>query len=263
MATDLDALRSGRPHCPSDLRLDRLVADELPAVEADETRKHVATCAVCARRVAEARAGFAAFDEVDPRALLASIRARGEARTSSRPWARWLAVLVPVAAVSAAVVLTFGHRPLAAVDSAPLSPGETLAPGQTRAKGGLALHVYRSVAEHAEEVVSGAVLPSGERLRFVVDLPEAGRVMIVGVEASGSLYAAWPLASEVASLPAGPQQALPGAIALDATPGRETLYLVHCAGLREAPTCVTSGPRTPPRCPAGCRLTPFVIEKSK
>ena len=60
--------------------------------------------------------------------------------------------------------------------------------------------------------------------------------------------------------PAGNGQELPGAVSLDSSPGKETLYLVHCPDSSEAPRCTTTGASSRPQCPKGCALIPFVIE---
>jgi hypothetical protein len=125
-----------------------------------------------------------------------------------------------------------------------------------RLKGGLALHVHRQRGSASEEAVSGGRFADGDRLRFVVDLPAPGQVMIQGVEATGNVYRAWPLDGAAAPLPAGPGQVLPGAVSLDGARGRELLYLVHCPG---PPTCTGA----PPRCQPGCATTAFVLDKGE
>lgn len=248
---DFVTLRAGRPECPSDFALDRLHSGELPPAEARETEQHVAGCAGCGARLAERQAGFGAIDGVDPRAMLARIRtgldAPAQAPLSERlsGWTRRL--LAPMALVAAAVVLM------------------VVVPGQergTRLKGALALHVFRLTGDHAEEVVSGETFAPGDRIRFRVDVPEEGHVVILGVEASGTLYTAWPLAPGVQTrFEEGNGIELPGAVSLDAQPGREILHLVHCPLEVGPPECTSGGAGEKPVCPAGCVLTSFIMEK--
>jgi hypothetical protein len=235
---DLERLREGRPGCPSDLQLDRLVAGE-PAPAAAQ---HLGGCALCTERVEERRQGFAAFAEVHPAALRARIEQLAPQR---RRWPGRLRLPLALAAAAAAAVI---------VAARPGGP----ATDQVRAKGGLGLHVHRMRGDGSEEMASGDRFAAGERLRFAVDVPERGYVTISGVEASGRPYQAWPVGGGApALLPAGERQLLPGAVALDARRGRETLYLIHCL----SPERSCSG--APPRCPAGCAVTGFVIDKGE
>ena len=70
-------------------------------------------------------------------------------------------------------------------------------------------------------------------------------------------------------LQAGEGLQLPGAVALDDSLGRETLYLVHCPANVEprcsAPAVGPGSDAAPasPACPAGCSLTAFVLNKSR
>src|SRR6185312_14067255 len=130
----------------------------------------------CGERVAARRRGFAAFPEADPRKMLSAIRRGADAGRGWAGWRRRAAWAAPlVAAGLVAVVVARWRAP-----AAPLG---------TRAKGALALHVFRQVGDGAERLVSGGKARAGDRLRFAVDLPRAGRVSIVGVERSGKLFA--------------------------------------------------------------------------
>lgn len=242
---DFTHLREGRPDCPSDFALDRLHAGELPPKEAEEAGRHVAGCAACGARMAERRAGFDALPGVDPRVMLGRIRS-GLDRPPSllERLRRWMAPLAVAATAAVALVVVTGEDP------------------GTRMKGALALHVFRLEGDQAEEQVSGATFSPGDRLRFTVDLPAEGHVAVLGVEASGTLYTAWPLdAGARTQLPEGNGLELPGAVALDAQPGRETLYLVHCPLEVGPPRCASRGAASAPECPEGCAATPFLLEK--
>lgn len=274
-------LRAGGAACPSDLVLDRLSAGELPGDQEQRTRAHVATCEHCTARMKETR--FDAFPEVDAGALLERIR-KGAATpedpkapkdasdglptpiTAHRRFRFLRAPAVATLALAACLALFFVMRP------ASDGTGETDGPDVIRLKGGRVLHVYRMTETGSEEILSGTRLAPGERIRFVVDLPSEGRVLIVGREQSGALYTAWPLGPADAGQmqrPAGPGQALPGAVALDDKPGKETLFLVHCptaTGSPQAriqPYCTPRGPDAAPACPPECALSPFVLDKAK
>ncbi len=250
---DFTHLREGRQGCPSDFTLDRLHAGELSREEALEPERHVASCADCTARLAQRRAGFDAVDGVDPRAMLARIRT-GLDRPAPLPqrllgWARQR--MAPLALVTTAAVA------VVVMSQQSESPA-------TRMKGTPALHVFRQAGDHAEEVVSGGVFAPGDRLRFSVDLPAEGQVAVLGIESSGVLYTAWPLEpGQRTRLKAGTAIELPGAVALDAQPGRETLYLVHCPATEATPSCESRGANLEPTCPPGCVATPFVMEKKE
>lgn len=251
-------LRPGRSACPSDLALDRHAAGETQADEEPRIRAHVAGCPHCAAHLAERR--FEALP--GGAAMLARVRARaGDAAIAQerrRGWLRRLPVLALAAAGLAAGVLVIVRPPSS------IHTGET---GETgvRDKGAPVLHVHRQTQQGSEEILSGATLAPGTALRFVVDLPAAGFVSILGVEARGGLYTAWPMPGEQAGDPAatrrsaGAGQALPGAVVLDESLGREVLYLIHCPAA--PPRCAAGEAGAPPRCQEGCARAPFVIVK--
>lgn len=272
---DLARLREGKPDCPSDLALDRLHAGELAPAEAQALTAHVDACTSCPQRLAARRAGFDALPEVDPRPLLSAIRRRldeSEREPAARRWLRQLTLLfAPMAAATAALVVFMWVR-----RTEPVVPGNPPAvinpsePGSdaVRLKGSLGLHVYRirdGRKDGAQAAISGDDFSPGDRLRFVVDLPSSGQIAIVGVESDGDLYVAWPGQEHLteSSRPAGRGQELPGAVALDESPGQETLYLVHCPQASAAPRCTSMGAQARPQCGAGCSLVPFVIHKTQ
>ncbi len=162
---------------------------------------------------------------------------------------------VAAAAVLVAVIGIQGRQD-ASKDTAAIAPA-------LRTKGAASLHVYRQKDPGSEELISGATVKGGDRIRFGVDLPDQRRIRVVGVESSGELYVAWPLPGQPATdvLPPGTGQLLSGAATFDDSPGRESLYLVSCPADGAAPVCTSRGALQEPTCPAGCTLTPFALEK--
>jgi hypothetical protein len=239
---DFTKLRSGNAECPSDLKLDRLAAGELDAAARSPIEAHVSGCEACTARMTERTAGWNA-QPVDPRKLLAAIR---RAEPVPVPWTRRFAPLLGLIALGAGALALM------------LKPEPQY---ETRFKGGLTLRVFRLENGHAREVESGSQFAAGDRLRFVVDLPSAGAVEVLGVERDGNLYKAWPQGSDDVQRAAGSGVELPGAVALDATPGDETFFLVHCPGQTVAPTCTSAGAGVAPRCGSGCNLTSFQVKK--
>ncbi len=234
--------------CPSDYALDMLRAELLPAAEAAQVQGHVDGCAECAARLQAMRVGFDAEPDIDPRALLAGARRRA-ADVPQPWWTRWRVWLPAMALGAAAAIALVVMRPAPPVDD----PRDGV-----RFKGDLVLRVVRATPTGSEEVISGARFAAGDRLRFRVDLPTAGHVAIIGVDAAGEPYTAWPLGDDLDDrLDAGGGQLLAGAIGLDDAPGRETLHLVLCPDA--PPRCAVVDGR--PDCPEGCRSTPFVLDK--
>ncbi len=248
MSLPFDTLRSGTPGCPSDLALDRLVARELDATATTQLEAHVAGCASCQARLTTLRQGWAAHPAVDERKLLAHIRQAAAAEPT--PWWRRLQLPALGAVLATGVMVVALWR-------APPTTDDGL-----RAKGGLLLRVYRATAEgNAEALESGATLRGGDRLRFVADFPANGMAAIVGVEASGALYVAWPTEQSAAAVKKGVGVELPGAVALDDSSGDETLFLVHCPGRAEPFTCTSTGPGQAPACGTGCSSVAFAMRK--
>jgi hypothetical protein len=246
----LENLRSGGPDCPSDLALDRLCAGELGPAVAARIEEHASSCADCAARRNERGAGFQAHAGFDERKVLAGIR-RGLDAPASKPAGQFRAlVLLFTACAVGLVAFSLDRRP--AVDA-------------LRSKGGLALHVFRAHGAKAEAMVSGDRFAPGDRLEFAVDLPGAGYVQVFGIEQGGALYTAWPLqTSAPPRLGPGRGIVLPGAVALDGSLGRESLFLVHCP-LEAGPPRCTAGPNGADalQCQPACALTRFVLEKQR
>jgi len=257
---DLDKLRDDRTGCPSDFAMDRWIAGECDAAVADELETHVAQCEACSTWVADRREGFSAFSGLDADGLLGDVLDAVDIQDqSARPawWARWRwpvwgGALATLAAASVVFVVLPTESP---------EP----APDHLRAKGNAALRVYQLRGDKAEEILSGASVEPGSQLRFGVDLPTRARIRIVGVEHDGYLYTAWPLAGVDAPdvQKKGDNQLLPGAVTVDDSPGRETLYLVHCPTSAVPPKCTSRGAEQPPMCPDGCGLAGFVIHKGE
>ena len=257
MSADPFASLLPKEGCPSELELDRWHAKELPAARMQALESHAANCTDCQARMKQRAQGFAAIaapagqPPIDERRVLAGLRRRlDEEPPRMSLFARRLSVLAGFLACAAAFALVA----LPKHDR----QGEEY---EVRAKGGLALHVFREQNGRASEALSGDQFHAGERLRFVADLPSDGEVRVIGVEATGALYTAWPLDAMLGTrLAHGNGIALPGAVALDDSHGRETLYLVEC-GSRDALDSCRAEPGSKPHCDSSCELSPFVLEK--
>lgn len=204
-----DAMTCSPPDCPSEAVLDAYELDEL---RDNDARRHIEGCAHCRARLDERQAAFAAMPGRD--ALLSAIHVAAAQAAPPRPArARWLAPLAAFGALATAgLVLS-------------VSPQDSV-----RTKGSAGLSVYVERDGQAHRAASGETFHPGERLRFEIDLPSDRHVLIVGREASGRVYNAFPTGTVVRSqrFSVGADQVLPGAVELDASLGQETFYLVGC-----------------------------------
>ncbi|MFT3924456.1 MAG: zf-HC2 domain-containing protein [Myxococcales bacterium] len=246
------------PDCPSDLALDRLVAGELSFEAKRALESHLNACEHCKAVLRERQRGFQAFPELDSRAVLQRIVAQEQVapRAAARGW-RWKALMSGFGglAVAAAAVLAL-WRPVAVPGD-----GESALVQTTRLKGGLKLRIFRARDGHSEEASSGSRFQAGDRLRFSISTPGSGFVSVVGIEADGKRYTAWPLdGSSAKQMPKLQDELLEGAVELDASAGHESLWLVHCPSPEH---CVSRGPDASPTCAEGCTTSGFRLEKAR
>ncbi len=255
-------VRGMSPDCPSALALERHRLGLPDPHDDGAVAAHVRDCLDCQRWLARARAGSA--PGFDAAAALAEVQRRAApAEVIRGPWRRPV-VGAGVVLALAAGILVFAARPDDPARRAAVAPDDPDGVG-TRIKGGLALYAWRARADgETDRLISGARVAPGDRIRFVVDLPEAGQVRVIGVEEDGAPYVAWPLdASLSLKRPAGDGQALGGAGYIDEAAGVERFHLVWCPADGPAPTCTAGDdPAAAPRCPETCRTTPFVVHKS-
>ena len=248
--------RSG-PDCPSELRFERWQLGELAPADQAALDAHASGCPHCEARLAERRSLLENISPAERNRMLRHILGAGAAAKAPAPW--WRRIfgdwgLSPAFAAAAALVVGVvyvGNRAGPSSDEADI----------LRTKGSMSLSVYRERSGEVEIARSGERMQKGDRLRFGIEVPKAGHIMIVGVEAEGSYYVCHPASgsgrsSEVA---AGRTEALPGAIELDDSIGRESLHLVHCP---EAFTLDDVTPIDSARlAERGCQQTPFEISK--
>jgi len=202
--------------------------------------------------VAQREAMLAGIEAAAPDGLPAGLRPpeRGLA-DRLRSWlGGWRGPALGLAVATAAVALV-------------VLPGTPPADGdRVRAKGAVHLRVWRARGERVDRVWSGQRFRPGDRLRFAVDLPTDGHLLLVGIEAGGTPSAAHPLGA-AASIPAAAGEALelPGAVALDAAPGDEWLHLVHCDEPFGLADLEPEARGAQLRLPGGCRAVRFHLAK--
>ncbi|WP_437730772.1 DUF4384 domain-containing protein [Sorangium sp. So ce1335] len=256
--------RSRPEGCPSDLRLDRLLAGELESAEQQATRAHLDGCARCAARFAALEAGRAAF-LADPPPL----RLPAAAPAARRPLARSLFPAVTAALGAAAVLAAalFVHQPPA--PPAPPrgdAPGATLAPAEqgTRTKGaGGRIGFYVARGEVVSPGGPGEVVHPDDRLQFTYSAAEAGYFALLSVDGAGKGSIYYPAGDVAAPIQPGEGVPLPSSVVLDGTLGAEVLYGLFCdapVALEPLRAALESAPERPPA-PAGCRVDRVSLDK--
>lgn len=203
----------------TDLELERQLAGDLPA---DRSFDATATDADRAR-LAELRTEHAAFlasvdlgNEV--RRIEQRVARQAPARTS---WWKWLAPASALAA-AAVVVIVLVRR---GGEPTPTPPDDDF-----QVKGDeIALVIHVATPDGSRRLASGDEVKPGDKLRFEVNAAKPGYLAIVGIDGSGTLTVYHPGngTGPMAFDPAA--RLLPGAIALDATPGDEQFYALYSA----------------------------------
>ena len=186
--------------------LERYLAGDLPDAERAALEQRLEASPEDRARLDALRADSAAYlIKHPPGPLAAKLEAQG-----STP-KRWAWLLAPLAAVAAGALFFAIPRPAA-------EPEVTL-------KGELAFSAWRQLPGHgAERLESGAVVLPGDKVRFEVRAADEGFVAVLSRDAQGRVTVYYPYEGKQAEayLPKAP--ILPGAIALDDTPGAEELW---------------------------------------
>jgi hypothetical protein len=245
MLRKMGVARNLAPECPSELDLDRLYFGELGD---HPLRSHVDACEQCKTRLSEREQPL----PVEMRARMLAEIHRGvvERQQSDRlldkmlRWLRPVRHFALVAATAAAVFMLM-----------PQDKAETVT-----SKGGLGLVVYRERGGDVDKTLSGEQFQPGDRLRFEVELPQPGQLMIVGVEADGDTFPCYTSESERSIIQTETvKQVLPGAVELDDSRGKEQLHAILCRTpfsfdeVRVEEGRVVS--------PPDCMTTPFIMDK--
>lgn len=249
------------PECPSDLALDAMHLNEAKDSEAAAWMKHIQACQSCEARWALRQDGLAAFPALDRDAMVARLHqltAQIKAPAAPSFWQQVRSVFAQPAvfgtsmamfAIVMMLVVTPEPGPLTDTDTTSVRPK---GPGFT---------VFRNANDAIEILADGGSVQVGDKLRFKVNPQDGTEVMVVGQEATGKLYLAYPLDGTEASKPSTASQEgiLPGTIALDQSLGREKLYLIAC----EQPFGLSNIQAVDDKLnvPQGCRTTAFEINK--
>ncbi|MFN0245290.1 MAG: DUF4384 domain-containing protein [Kofleriaceae bacterium] len=203
----------------TDVELERLLAGDYPAARAAELEAK-ATDADRARReeLKTEHAAFLGTVDVD-----AEVRAIGKRMAKMEPdakpaasWWRWVFTGGALAAAAAAVIFFVGRR-----DSG--TDGDDIG-----FKGGdVTLVVHAANDTGSRTLASGDTIAPGTRIRFEVGSAKRGYVTVIGFDAGGATTVYYPYGgAEAAVYDPKTGGLLPGAIAVDATPGAEKYYAV-------------------------------------
>lgn len=214
----------------TDLEIERLLAGDVPPARAAELEAK-ATAADRARReeLAAEHAAFLGTLDVD-----AEVRAIGRKMQTLEPerkpagaWWRWIFAGGALAAAAAAALVLIGRRD-------PEGPTDD----EIGIKGdGVTLVVHAASDTGSRTLASGDAIAPGTRIRFEVGAPKRGYVTVIGFDARGATTVYYPYGgAEAAVYDPATGGLLPGAIAVDDTPGAETYYAVFS----EHPFTVTS-----------------------
>lgn len=219
------------PDCPSDLALDALHVGEHSASEAARLMKHIAGCSACEARWELRQQGLSAFPALDRDAMIAKLHrlsAEIPEETSPSFWQQVRSVFAQPAVFGTtmamcAILMMLSVKP----DPGPI---DDINPQQTIRTKGASFTVFKNTEDSVEILASGSTVEPGDKLRFKIKPQEGTEVMIVGQEADGKIYMAFPLDGSAASRPSTASEGgvLPGTIELDQSSGRERLHLISC-----------------------------------
>jgi hypothetical protein len=212
--------------CLSDLKLDRLLGGELDgSAERETALAHLATCPRCQQRRDEIAAQS---PQLPDEALFGKLAPPAEPPRARAPRRRApLVAAISLLAAAAAVVLVARPRPHEPLRS----------PADTRLKGGdfgFEILVRRKGDGRAAPVLPEEPVHPGDLIGFRVRSPSGGHLAIVSVDGAGGVSSYLPgPAGQMPRLPPG-EQAVDGAVRLDAVLGRETVFAVLCADAADA-----------------------------
>ena len=187
--------------CISELAIDRLLAGELPLLEATAAREHSARCGRCGGLLDDALTMQSVFAADPPPLRLPALR----------PRRRYLAYAAGALAAAATVVLFVGRR-------------SDDGPGGERTKGGPRVSFFVAHDGHVRHGVTGDHVVPGDRIEIATTSHTPGWLTVVSVDGAGvrSVYV------PTRAYAAGTEQIVPFAIELDATLGLETVTATFC-----------------------------------
>ncbi|MGC6416434.1 MAG: hypothetical protein ACON3Z_04935 [Bradymonadia bacterium] len=238
-----------RDACPSELELEQYGLGELEPIARVAVENAVKECSGCAERLALLSKGFEQFTQFDAEQMLSQISKATEGAVFPRQIAQalnetapkngqesvlsrilsWLTkpFLVPVMVGAAALIVYVTRAPEAPHGASPQAIDQADL-GGVRIKGQAIFEVYRARAGQIDTPSTGSSFKAGDRIRFSIKTQNKSFVMILGREASQTVYTAFPMDSEQAQPVEIGRTDLPGSLELDDSVGKETLAAVIC-----------------------------------
>lgn len=213
------------------LSLERHLAGEIDA------SAHLSECATCAAR----------WDALQADAAGPSLRPP-VAPTATPRWPIYGGLLA-----AAAAIVFFVMR----LTTGPIDDGDGI-----RLKGDFALEVHAHDGTRSRQVLDGDTVTAGERLGFRVKSTCGGHLLILGRDAKGEAWLAYPQQGGGKSAPFGPAKAmqdLKQAVQLDAAPGDERLDALLCDAPIDQATAAPILARG--AVPPTCRLRQVTLRK--
>ena len=246
----MNAVNEPARACPSRLRFDRLLADELAPVQASELTAHAAGCARCGALLAELRRGRDAFaaDAVLPDAVVQRVRdlagdgGRGVARL------RWAGPLL----AAAAALLTWTAWP------------EQAQPWAERSKGsGVQLAFYVLHDGVVRPGSDGERVQPGDQLQLAYTSEREAYLAILSIDAAGKATAYYEKDGRAAKIIPARSAVLDRSTLLDATLGPELVYTLVCAEPITIAPLLLALERAPDQAPAapGCTIERHTLLK--
>jgi len=228
--------------CLSDLRLDRLLRDELAPEGAAAARAHVVACAVCRgalARIERFRAEFSAGLAAAP--LAPPVRPPRRRRV-------WISAGGSLLAAAAALLLVGPLR----------TPRD---PWRSKGHGHLRLYVARG--DTVRPSASGDVVAPGDRLQFTYTLSQGRFFALLERDGRAAVNVFFPDGPSAAPLAPGANVSLPRSTILDDVLGEERLYGLFCeqaVKLQPLRDALSAG-----RVPSApdCEVEAFLLEKRR
>jgi hypothetical protein len=199
--------------CPSDYQLDAFWLEGKP--DGHPVGKHLAGCAECQARWEEIEDAQKVFQqEVFPQSEQAVVdRSTDLLGGFKGAFSRMLSVprLAAVSALAVLIVLAVTFWP----GQDPDDDGSYIG-----IKGSIGLQVFCQRGDHVFLVNPGDLLLAEDKIRFQVTPSGPGHLLVISVDGNGQVH------RYASSQVAGGEQALPGSIVLDDSPGDERIFVL-------------------------------------
>jgi hypothetical protein len=224
----------------TDLELERSLAGDLDlgnrASDADRARLE---------QLRVEHAAFLGKLDVDAEVRAIGRRMAKLEHSEARPrkmW-RWI-VSAGALAAAAAAVLVLVRR-----------PGEQAPDFQTKGDG-VTLRIHVAAGSDSKQLASGDLVAPGSHIRFEIDAVSPGYVAVIGIDATGVTTVYYPYGgADAAAFDPRASRLIPGAIALDATPGDEHFFALYSSKPFKIPSITAL--------PAGISQSEVVLKKNR